>query len=107
MNDILITNTPQFETEMLDVIKLFYSIDSVPCKICHSQSLIGDRLTNICVIEDITEVNEIVLDKKWDTLMTTRYLKRYAKLSVYNCLKKFSGQSMPWGALTGIRPTKL
>lgn len=42
-----------------------------------------------------------------DELEKKRYVKRYAKLSVYRALSSFTGKSMPWGALTGIRPTKL
>ena len=36
-----------------------------------------------------------------------RYVKRYAKLSTYRALVKLTGKVMPWGALTGIRPSKL
>lgn len=36
-----------------------------------------------------------------------RYAKRFAKLAVYEALRAETGKSMPWGALTGIRPTKL
>ncbi|MCQ2387448.1 MAG: coproporphyrinogen dehydrogenase HemZ [Clostridia bacterium] len=36
-----------------------------------------------------------------------RYIKRYAKLALYKALSAFKGQTLPWGALTGIRPTKL
>lgn len=36
-----------------------------------------------------------------------RVIKRYAKLSLYNALCKRFGCELPWGALTGIRPTKL
>ena len=36
-----------------------------------------------------------------------KYKKRAAKQSVYNCLKDYFKREMPWGSLTGIRPTKL
>ena len=36
-----------------------------------------------------------------------RLIKRYAKLSIYKRLAKFFERDLPWGALTGIRPTKL
>ena len=36
-----------------------------------------------------------------------RYEKRYAKLSLYRALCDILHTSLPWGALTGIRPTKL
>ncbi len=40
------------------------------------------------------------LDKK-------RHVKRYAKLSLYDFLSDVFKVDLPWGALTGIRPTKL
>lgn len=39
--------------------------------------------------------------------MTKLNLKRQLKLTAYWCLKNHFGISPPWGALTGIRPTKL
>lgn len=36
-----------------------------------------------------------------------RLVKRYAKLSVYKALSAYTGQNLPWGSLTGVRPTKL
>lgn len=42
-----------------------------------------------------------------DDLQKTRLKKRFAKLCVYNLLVQTTGKSMPWGSLTGIRPTKL
>ena len=36
-----------------------------------------------------------------------RITKRYAKLSLYKALSRFFGVDLPWGSLTGIRPTKL
>ncbi len=36
-----------------------------------------------------------------------RHKKRYFKLSIYKALSSFYQKSLPWGALTGIRPTKL
>ena len=36
-----------------------------------------------------------------------RVMKRYAKLSLYRYLSDRFSLKLPWGALTGIRPTKL
>lgn len=36
-----------------------------------------------------------------------RLKKRFLKLSLYKALSAFTGVTLPWGALTGIRPTKL
>ncbi len=34
-------------------------------------------------------------------------VKRYAKLSLYELLRERFGRDLPWGSLTGIRPTRL
>lgn len=36
-----------------------------------------------------------------------KLVKRYAKLSLYKALAAFTDNNLPWGALTGVRPTKL
>ena len=42
-----------------------------------------------------------------DALAVKRVRKRAAKLAVYRILRQASGVRPPWGALTGIRPTRL
>ena len=40
-------------------------------------------------------------------LLTRRRLKNHIKLAVYELVSGLLGRELPWGALTGIRPTKL
>lgn len=42
-----------------------------------------------------------------DEIEYKRYARRFAKLAFYNLLSAEKGIKMPYGALTGIRPTKL
>ncbi len=42
-----------------------------------------------------------------DELAFKRLERRFAKLRLYEILSDCYGEKMPWGALTGIRPTKL
>lgn len=42
-----------------------------------------------------------------DETQFRRYAKRFAKLAFYNLLSKAKNMKFPYGALTGIRPTKL
>lgn len=42
-----------------------------------------------------------------DELHFKRLERRFAKLRLYEILSEKYGEKMPWGALTGIRPTKL
>ena len=40
-------------------------------------------------------------------ILYKRHERRFAKLGLYQILSALYGEHMPWGALTGIRPTKL
>lgn len=42
-----------------------------------------------------------------DDLLRTRYVKRFVKRQLYRVLHELTGQALPYGSLTGIRPTKL
>ena len=42
-----------------------------------------------------------------DELKNKKYMKQALKKAVYTVLMHLTGKSMPWGSLTGIRPTKL
>ena len=106
----LYTNFPH-PTEIHDVVKLFF--DDV--ELCDDVSLV-----DICVVENAKQslyeyaasCNGAKETQRVDVsgvseLQATRLRKRYAKLATYNLLVKVTGKSMPWGSLTGIRPTKL
>ena len=36
-----------------------------------------------------------------------KYIKRTAKLAIYAAMSSYFDKAMPWGALTGVRPTKM
>jgi len=42
-----------------------------------------------------------------DALVSLRWLRRGAKLALYRMLQRYFPKELPWGSLTGIRPTKL
>ena len=42
-----------------------------------------------------------------DLLELKRYEKRFSKLGLYKILSNYYGVNYEWGALTGIRPTKM
>ncbi|MCH5157017.1 MAG: coproporphyrinogen dehydrogenase HemZ [Clostridiales bacterium] len=107
----LYTNFP-YPTEIHDVVKLF--LDDV--ELCND---VGDA--SISVVENIVQetvfnyvamCNSCVEQQSIDVsgvneLQMIRLRKRYAKIATYNLLVKVCGKTMPWGSLTGIRPTKL
>ena len=45
--------------------------------------------------------------KSTDDIIVKRYLKRFTKKAVYQLLTQISGKTLPYGCLTGVRPTKV
>jgi oxygen-independent coproporphyrinogen-3 oxidase len=97
------TNFAFLENELMDVVRLF--------KDCTSD------IAHTLFYENNVYRNEFTVDGVFyaftDTMPTAneleykRYAKRFAKLGLYKILSEKYNISMPWGALTGIRPTKL
>ena len=100
---MLTTNTEFLYPEMMDVVRLFG--EDIPA-LSHAFSY-----EDGCFVNTVTAQGQEYVSRDAQTygsaLEFKRYAKRYAKLAVYNVLCGVTGKSMPWGALTGIRPTKL
>ena len=108
------TNYEKIEYDLYDVIHLFYpnstSEDEFPL-VEHTMLREKNNVTNKFLIKDeqgeysfeeskvIVQTNDILEDK--------RQLKRFAKLTLYKMLSMHFSKNLPWGSLTGIRPTKI
>ena len=124
MNTIsLSTNTPEFFNDLCEEIRLFLSADKIAM-------LPSDMKTNdkgICFVhreeayEDGNYVSRATILKKGqkkagyayffriignDPLEIKRERKNAGKITLYRLLNRYTGKKMPWGPLTGIRPTK-
>ena len=100
---MLTTNTEFLYPELMDVVRLFG--DDVP-DIVHTFRAEGDRfLDKVEVAGKTFDFSERM--PYAGELEFRRFAKRFSKLAVYLALREVTGRSMPWGALTGIRPTKL
>lgn len=110
----------RFEYEVKEIINLFFKdeiifVDKIPAS-----------SRDIFIISEISEqVNEVKInskvllngiiteeDDKKDIPQTNsaakkKILKRYIKLGILKILSKATGHTMPWGILTGVRPTKV
>lgn len=96
------TDAPFLYNETADVVRLFDD----PPDVRLSFSLRGD------VFENTVRAGgrEFVYTERQPfsgEIEYKRYARRFAKIAVYETLSSLTGQTMPWGALTGIRPTKL
>ena len=100
---MLITNCAFLENELMDVVRLF---KNRPEQIVHSFRFEDGVFYNQYTVDGDTYAYE---DKGYvcDELHYKRLGRRYAKLRLYALLSERYGEKMPWGALTGIRPTKL
>lgn len=100
---MLSTNAEFLRAEILDVLRLF---DAETEDFTHYFSFGGGEFFNSILYKDRFFDFR---DKKEpsDDVEYKRYAKRYAKLAFYKVLSQDRGISFPYGALTGIRPTKL
>lgn len=108
---LLYTNFP-YPTEIHDVVKLFFSDVELADAENQVDISVMESLTDVAtytyVAKSIGKVEtQTVNVSGLDELQAIRLRKRFAKLAIYNLMVKVSGKTMPWGSLTGIRPTKL
>ena len=99
---MLTTNSEYLRPEIMDVIRAF---DCEDADFTHYFSFGKDKFFN-CIEyggEFYDFENEYETE---DELTFKRMAKRFAKLAFYSVLSSEKG-ALPWGALTGIRPTKL
>lgn len=88
-------------TELLDVAKLFYYNDRPNIYLTQ----INDCEFSVNVDGKVT--SHAYCDDFYNVIPQEHRVQRLSKIAVYDALCDFTGRTMPWGALTGVRPTKL
>ena len=92
-----------FLPDLKEVENLFGGDFNIRHRFSHSPN----KVVNTITVNGQTYAYGNVVPSFSNATEEKRYIKRYAKLSLYKALERLTGKSMPWGALTGIRPTKL
>lgn len=107
------TNYEKIENELLDVLRLFFpnnNEEEFPC-VVHDMTVEKNKVVNHFEYKDENNNKEITkeyeLPKNCDELEQKRLLKRYAKCALYELVSSTLNRKLPWGSLTGIRPTKV
>lgn len=100
---MLTTNCSFLENEILDSVRLF---KQRPQTIAHAFRFEEGVFYNDFEVDGIKYSFRDV-EQVQDELDYKRLERRFAKLRLYEILSERYGEEMPWGALTGIRPTKL
>ena len=97
------TDCAFLENELLDVVRLFKRRPEVLTHSFHS----GEGVFFNAFTVDGKQFSFEDRGQVCDELQFKRLERRFAKLRLYEILSDLYGEKMPWGALTGIRPTKL
>ena len=97
------TDCKFLENELLDVVRLF---KRRPENLSHSFTFKEGVFYNTFEV-DGKQFSFEDRGQVCDELVFKRIERRFAKLRLYQILSVEYGEKMPWGALTGIRPTKL
>lgn len=106
------TNCQEFYNDISESIRAFLEVQSIELTenddfdISVIEEEFDGQITAITVYNGFYGKYCVPLDA-FDSITVKRVKKHVAKLSVYYCLKKATGINLPWGSLTGIRPTKL
>ncbi|MGN0819503.1 MAG: coproporphyrinogen dehydrogenase HemZ [Christensenellaceae bacterium] len=104
---MLKTDLTQFENDLNEVVRQFDGGENL--EIVMNCALAEKAKDNFSVSVNIENscYDYVYTLSCCNALEEKRYKKRYLKSSLYQALSAYFGVELPWGALTGIRPTKL
>ena len=95
----------ELENDIAEVVNLFTTVENI--NLVHKVTISDNKIVNTVTVNGNVYAYGNLISLPSDQIIRKRLIKRYAKLSVYKALCKVYDKQMPWGALTGIRPTKL
>jgi len=107
----LLTDAPEFFSDLGDVLRLFYG--DIQVSLTEGDTVFEHRFTDAGgVWTDVwtSQGQSASLSQSapcGTDLERKRFRKRQVKGALYELLKKLTGMRPPWGSLTGIRPTRL
>ncbi|MGN0961874.1 MAG: coproporphyrinogen dehydrogenase HemZ [Christensenellales bacterium] len=104
------TTNEKLNDELSLVLKLFYTSQDIEEK--NIEFNVTQQINNLDIHTECScSINDLIItrnDKIRVIKFPDRFKKRYAKLALFEMLQNiFPNKILPWGSLTGIRPTKL
>ncbi len=107
----LITNVPQYENDIAEEIRLFLGAVEIRAEAEAPTDVMTVTLDAAAKTASGTlngaSARFPVQDDGGDVLERKRQEKRAVKRVAYALMQQIYPKEMPWGSLTGIRPTKL
>ncbi len=101
------TNNEEYLTELQDLCKLFGEEN---IKIDHTETRQGEKIEDAFVVnfdgKEKAYSFKYVLPSNISELQDKSLRKRYVKNHLYQILSPLLKKTLPWGSLTGVRPTK-
>ena len=117
LNISLCFNRKDFEYDVYSLIKAFYPGCEITSWYEEDGALDGEFAYYDTITYEADQICFSIADEKHETLASQREAVEYEKdrhetknvlkRMVYRTLSEVSGKELPWGDLTGIRPTKI
>ena len=108
---LIYTNTTEYKNDIYDLAHLFFpnSIlgEDDGIVIYHEFISSENEQTVTYKLGEFTKTFSIQIQECKSELQRKKINKRFIKNCLYDFLSKITKQELPWGSLTGIRPTKL
>ena len=101
--NMVISELKWLDAELMDIVRLFPETEET---IFHDVDLIGAMFRNVFRF-GASEYRFEDIDVWFSETEKKSLIKRYAKLGLYRILSELHHKTLPWGSLTGIRPTRL
>lgn len=104
----IVCQNEDLQKEMQDLVNLFYAEEEEPFSLEHTFVRKGFDVQSEIKILQTGEVfdEKFQIPKDFDGLRQKSFLKRVFKNQLYEILSKKANKTLPWGSLTGVRPTK-
>lgn len=107
------TNAEKFYADYMEVVREFepHVVDKERGERLFLDLKTDGEQAKVIISSALLPSNYYEISQKIDIfrnkLAETAQIKRFSKIALYDVLKMLSGVSLPYGSLTGIRPTKL
>ena len=106
---MVISNKEEMQLELSDLFNLFEPSENIT--VTHNEREEGDKVINDFKYSSGEKEKEysfsFTLDNDLTELRKKSLKKRMAKNELYKILSENLNKTLPWGSLTGVRPTKL
>lgn len=106
----ILCNNVDLEKDMQDLVNLFYDEEDCPFSVEHNlENKENEYISTIFVGsgDDAKKyIKNFTINANASELLRKSLIKRHCKNHLYEVLSFVSKKSLPWGSLTGVRPTK-